>query len=62
MLGLQKIAEEGGRPAPDIFKDPGFVKGVTFDLSTSQVRRDLLNSGKLLEAYLASLSSSQPQI
>ncbi|KAH7983985.1 hypothetical protein HPB52_016024 [Rhipicephalus sanguineus] len=37
LLGLKKIAEEMKRPLPDLYKDPGFLKSVTFELSTSQV-------------------------
>ncbi|KAH6932492.1 hypothetical protein HPB50_006400 [Hyalomma asiaticum] len=37
MLGLRKIAQEMKRPLPEIYRDPGYVKSNTFELSTSQV-------------------------
>lgn len=37
LLGLRKISEEMKRPLPDLYKDPGFIKSINFELSTSQV-------------------------
>ncbi|XP_077489971.1 carnitine O-acetyltransferase-like [Amblyomma americanum] len=37
LLGLRKVSEEMKRPLPDLYKDPGYIKGINFELSTSQV-------------------------
>lgn len=44
LLGLRKVCEELKRPLPDLFNDPGFIKSITYQLSTSQVsaRNDIL--------------------
>lgn len=44
LMGLRKVCEELKRPLPDLFKDPGFIKSITYQLSTSQVsaRNDIL--------------------
>ncbi|EEC05785.1 choline O-acetyltransferase, putative, partial [Ixodes scapularis] len=46
LLGLKKIAEENNRPVPELFRDPGYLKGLTYALCTSQVtaRNDILMS------------------
>lgn len=44
LLGLKKVAEEMKRPLPELYKDPGYIKSITYELSTSQVsaRNDIL--------------------
>ncbi|XP_075543193.1 carnitine O-acetyltransferase-like isoform X2 [Dermacentor variabilis] len=37
LLGLRKVAEEMDRPLPELYKDPGYIKSITYELSTSQV-------------------------
>ncbi|KAL3198431.1 hypothetical protein MRX96_014254 [Rhipicephalus microplus] len=46
LLGLKKVAEEMNRPLPDLYSDPGYLKSITYELSTSQVsaHNDILMS------------------
>ncbi|XP_070395120.1 carnitine O-acetyltransferase-like isoform X4 [Dermacentor albipictus] len=37
LLGFKKVAEEMNRPLPELYKDPGYIKSITYELSTSQV-------------------------
>ncbi|XP_050052768.1 carnitine O-acetyltransferase-like isoform X2 [Dermacentor andersoni] len=37
LLGLKKVAEEMDRPLPELYKDPGYIKSINYELSTSQV-------------------------
>ncbi|CAN7992922.1 unnamed protein product, partial [Ixodes hexagonus] len=44
LLGIKKVAEDSGRPLPELFTDPGYLKGLNYGLCTSQVtsRNDII--------------------
>lgn len=62
MLGLREMARKAGRRLPDIFTDESYVFSNKFTLSTSQVKKSLIDKIDLSKSLNTNFNNDIPKL